>query len=221
MFDGKDRVEIADLKGKLYKGIAKAKEQAFSSLRGKGLFGTNPNTVRAAYMVGAVALAAIGFWLVPFFGFGALGIAALVVSGLIVAVFGWFMPTKTKEGAVALEEVEGFKWFLSVTEKDRLKFHNAPQVKPETFHEFLSFAIAFGVEEAWAKQFAGIDVPPPSYASGMTTWNTLYFANAIHTLDTHAASTAFAPPSSAGAGGSGFSGGGAGGGFGGGGGGSW
>jgi uncharacterized membrane protein len=221
IFDGKDRVDLADLKGTFYKDIAKAKEQAFKSLRTKKLFGKNPNTVRASYMVTGAVLAGMGFWLILLFGFGALGIVSVIASGIIIAVFGWFMPSKTKEGSVALEEVDGFKWFLSVTEKDRMSFHNAPKVRPEKFHEFLPYAIAFGVENAWAKQFEGIDVPPPQYATGIHTWNMLYFANSLHTLDAQAASTAFAAPSSAGSGGSGFSGGGGGGGFGGGGGGSW
>ncbi len=221
IFGGKDRVDLKDLKGTFYKDIAKAKEQAFKSLRTKKLFGKNPNTVRATYIVFAVVVAGFGFWFLPLFGFGGLSMFALIVSGIIIAVFGWFMPSKTKEGAVALEEVEGFKWFLSVTEKDRMSFHNAPQVRPEKFHEFLPYAIAFGVEAAWAKQFEGIDVPPPDYATGITSWNTMNFANSMHAFDAQAASTAFTPPSSAGSGGSGFSGGGGGGGFGGGGGGSW
>lgn len=221
IFDGNDRVELEDLKGTFHKDIHRAKEQAFSALRKNGLFGKNPNSVRATYIVIAVIAVAFVAWMIPLLGFGALGVASVIVSGVVIAAFGWFMPSKTKKGAVVLEEVEGFKWFLSVTEKDRLKFHNAPEVKPETFHEFLPYAIAFGVEKEWAKQFEGIDVPPPDYATGITTWNALYFASSMHALDAHAASTAFVAPSSAGSGGSGFSGGGGGGGFGGGGGGSW
>lgn len=221
LFLSGDRTELKDLKGTFYKNYQKSVQQAFASLREKGLFGQNPNAVRATYIVGAVVVAALSMWLLPVVGLTGLGIAAIVASALIVAIFGFFMPAKTKEGAIALEEVEGFKWFLTVTEKDRLKFHNAPEVKPEQFHAFLPHAIAFGVEEQWAKQFEGLNVPPPTYASGYTTWNTLYFAHAMRSFNTAAASTAFVNPSSAGSGGSGFSGGGSGGGFGGGGGGSW
>jgi uncharacterized membrane protein YgcG len=221
MFSGKERVELEQLRGTFHKHIARAKEQTFAELRKSRLFGKNPTAVRAAYVIIAVVALSFSFWLVPLLGLGAMGVASVIASAAIILVFGWFMPSKTKEGAIALEEVMGFKWFLSVTEKDRLAFHNAPEVKPEKFHEFLPYAIAFGVEDQWAKQFEGIDVPPPDYATGMTTWNALYFASALHALDARAASAAYAAPSSAGAGGSGFSGGGSGGGFGGGGGGSW
>ncbi len=119
--------------------------------------------------------------------------------------------------------MEGFKWFLSVTEKDRLAFHNAPKLKPEQFHAFLPAAIVFGVENQWAGQFKSLDVPPPDYATGavLTNCNALNFANSLGTLNTAAAASAYAAPASAGSGGSGFGGGAAGGGGGGGGGGSW
>ncbi|MCW1892504.1 MAG: DUF2207 domain-containing protein, partial [Candidatus Uhrbacteria bacterium] len=83
------------------------------------------------------------------------------------------------------------------------------------------FAIAFGVEEKWAKQFEGLDIPEPTYASGFHgNMNALLFVHAMGGFESSMAQ-AFTPPSNAGSGGSGFSGGGSGGGFGGGGGGSW
>ncbi|MBD3251196.1 DUF2207 domain-containing protein [Candidatus Uhrbacteria bacterium] len=221
IFEHGDSVELAALKGSFYTSVKTAQERAFRQLKKRNLFGANPNAVRVAYLVGAVVIAGLAIWLLPVIGFTTMGVIAIVASAIMIAVFGWFMPKKTKEGSIALEEIEGFKWFLSVTERDRLKFHNAPSVRPETFHEFLPYAIAFGVEREWAEQFKGLNIPEPSYATGYTTWNALAFTNAMHTLDTSAASTAYSAPSSAGSGGSGFSGGGGGGGFGGGGGGSW
>lgn len=214
-------VSLEDLKGSFYTFANRSKEEAMASLTVRRYFVRSPAAVRAGFIVGAVVIGGLGFWLASSLDQGALGIGSVIVSAAIVAIFGFFMPAKTKEGAVALEEVEGFKWFLSVTEKDRMSFHNAPELKPETFHVYLPFAIVFGVENQWAKQFEGMNVPPPSYASGYSTWNTMFFVHSMHTLDTQASSVAYTAPSSAGSGGSGFSGGGVGGGFGGGGGGSW
>lgn len=219
--DGEDRVELEDLKGSFYKDIQKAKDQAFESLRDKDLFGESPGKVRGAYFIAGGAVAAIPMLLSSFYGFSAIAFASFILSGAIIAGFGWFMPQKTTKGAEALEEVEGFKWFLSVTEKDRMSFHNAPKLKPETFHAYLPYAIAFGVEREWAEQFKGMQIPEPEYATGYGAWNAAVFANSMHALDAQAASAAYAAPSSAGSGGSGFGGGGSGGGFGGGGGGSW
>jgi hypothetical protein len=78
------------------------------------------------------------------------------------------------------------------------------------------------VEEKWAKQFAGIDMRPPSYYDGhVSGWNALQYAQLSHSLHDSSVSGMYRAPSSGGSGGSGFSGGGSGGGFGGGGGGSW
>jgi uncharacterized membrane protein len=147
----------------------------------------------------------------------------MFLCAAIIGAFGWFMPRRTQEGAYVDEEVKGFKWFLSVTEKQRLAFTDAPERKPEQFHMFLSYAIAFGVEEKWAEQFAGIDIPAPDYVSGnvLMNWTAMNFVHDLNSLHQTAAASAFAAPSSAGGGGSGFSGGGSGGGGGGGGGGSW
>jgi hypothetical protein len=222
LFKEGESVELADLKGTFYKAIKPFKDDTLGSLKEKGFFEAHPGTVRGGYIGFAFALGGFAIWIIgPVVG--GLAIAALVISALIIAGFGWFMPRVTEEGAVVLEEVEGFKWFLSVTEKDRLKFHNAPQVKPAQFHQFLPAAVAFGVEDQWAEQFKGLDVPPPDYASGtvLNNWAAMNFAHGIGRMNSAAAATAFAAPSSSGSGGSGFSGGGSGGGFGGGGGGSW
>jgi uncharacterized membrane protein len=213
-------VTLESLKGSFYQAITKTKERTFRSLREKGLFGPNPYAVRAGWFGGAAVFVFFGIWAGAILG--GLATAALLVSAAIVAGFGWFMPTKTKEGAIALEEIEGFKWFLSVTETDRLKFTDAPALKPEKFHEFLPAAIAFGVEEQWTKQFAGLDIPEPTYASGYGVWNPIIFTHSLNSFGAAAAATAYVPPQSAGAGQSGFGGGGfSGGGFGGGGGGRW
>ena len=213
-------VTLESLKGSFYKAMTKAQEQTFTSLRKKGFFGRNPQTVRGIY-VGIASV--VGFAAVYASSMlGMLATLSLVAASLFIAGFGWFMPTKTKEGAIALEEVEGFKWFLSVTEKDRLKFTDAPALKPEQFHAFLPAAIAFGVEDEWVKQFAGMEIPEPSYASGYGAWHPLAFTHAMHSFGAAAATTAYvAPQSAAGGGRSGFGGGFSGGGFGGGGGGRW
>lgn len=222
LFETGDRTTLTELKGSFYKRVSPFKNAVFASLKHRGLFEASPISVRALYTGTAIGLGAIGIWVAgPIFG--GIGIAAFVLSALIIAVIGWYMPRSTAEGAAALEEVKGFKWFLSVTEKDRLAFHNAPQLKPLMFHAFLPAAIAFGVEEKWAEQFNGLDIPPPDYATGSVLhhWMAMNFVHDLNRMNSAAAASAYVAPSSAGSGGSGFSGGGGGGGFGGGGGGSW
>ena len=64
----------------------------------------------------------------------------------------------TDIGAKEWAEVSGFKLYLSVVEKDRLKFTDAPARTPERFSALLPYAIALGVEKEWADQFKDIDM---------------------------------------------------------------
>ena len=126
------------------------------------------------------------------------------------------MPVKTREGVLLREYVEGFKQYLSVAEKDRLAFNNAPERTPELFDTYLPYAMALGVEMEWAKQFEGIYLNEPSWHSGPTTSYTgASLAQEMHTFSLYFTSASM--PTSGGASGGGS----AGGGFGGGSGGSW
>lgn len=216
-----DKASIDDLKEKeFYSDIQKAKTQATPELHKLHIFAFNPYAVRSLYVVAALISAFVvqvignatpaGFW-------------AASGTFLVVAIVGWFMPRRTKEGTALVAEVKGFKWFLSVTEEERLKFHNAPARTPAQFMEFLPAAIALGVETEWAEQFKDLQIPPPDWYNGnMSTFNSILLVNSLSSMHSAAASAAYSPPAStAGGGGSGFSGGGGGGGFGGGGGGSW
>lgn len=206
--------------GKFYETVASYSNQVQKEISGLKLFDANPVLVRIVYIFIGCGVGLVLFFFLVWTFWGAL---CAVLSGLIIVVFGWFMPRRTAAGTKLLVDIEGFKWFLSVTEKDRLDFHNAPERTPEQFQAFLPYAIVFGLENKWAAQFASMNVPPPQWAegTGMSNFSTVLLASSLSSLHSSASSAAFSPPSSAGGGGSGFGGGGSGGGGGGGGGGSW
>ncbi len=151
------------------------------------------------------------------------------VFGLIIAnaVFYYLLKAPTKLGREMMDEIEGFKLYLSTAEKHRLDAMNPPDKTPELFEKYLPFALALDVENEWSEQFssvlsrAGQDPGEyqPSWYHG-SRWNRVghgNFASAIGaSVATAVASSATAPGSSSGSGGGGFSGGGGGGGGGGG-----
>lgn len=220
LFKSGPEAEIKDLKdGKFYTSVQSFKTRVQTRLDKENVFTANPMKVRSAYIAIGVFVS-VGLFV--FFSSTFLGAVCAAVTGVIILLFGWFMPRRTLDGVKLLAQIKGFKWFLSVTEKDRLDFHNAPERTPEQFMEFLPYAVAFGVEQKWAEQFKSLTIPPPQWAEGnFHGFNAVLLASGLHNLHSSASSAAFSPPSSAGSGGSGFSGGGSGGGFGGGGGGSW
>lgn len=219
LFLHRQEVTVYELKGEFWRAIEKSRKEMFEELHTRELFEKNPSVIRTIWIMVACVLVAVGFFATNDLGGGFF--LSMLICAVIVAVFGWQMPRMTKEGAILVEEAKGFKVFLSVTEKARLDFTDAPERSPEQFAMFLPAAVAFGVEEKWAKQFEGIDMVPPSYLDGAwTATSSVAISHLLSDLHTSAMSS-YSAPSSGGSGHSGFSGGGSGGGFGGGGGGSW
>lgn len=206
-------VNISDLKNKFYKDAKNANDDAYKGLTEAGYFLKNPNTIRIVYSVIGVIVAVFGFFFSTFLQSVFAG-ASFFVSGFIIILFGAVMPKKTKKGVLAREHILGLKEYLSVAEKDRINFHNAPEKTPEHFEKLLPFAMVLGVEKEWAKQFEGIYQQNPSWYAGPvgTSFSPSAFAGDMKSFSSAAAAS----------GGSGSSGGGSsGGGGGGGGGGSW
>lgn len=137
----------------------------------------------------------------------------------------------TPEGRKVLDQIEGFKLFLTEVESDRLQRMNPPEKTPALFERCFPYALALGVEQAWTKQFVGVLAQAavatggaaapysPAWFSG-TDWNGFDvggFAGSFSGSFSSAISSASSPPgSSSGSGGGGSSGGGGGGGGGGG-----
>ncbi len=177
---------------------------------------------------------ALVFWAIALGGMVAyiiatslLTLACLIgLTGLNV-LFYQLLKAPTFAGRRVMDEIDGFKMFLSVSERERLELLNPPERTPELFERFLPYALALDVENSWSEQFsdvlakAGTDgqAYSPSWYHG-SSWHRVGaagFAGALSGDLSSALSTAsMAPGSSSGSGGGGFSGGGGGGGGGGG-----
>ena len=147
---------------------------------------------------------------------------ALLVIILIDVLFYHLLKAPTLTGRKLMDQIDGFKLFLSVAEKDRLNFLNPPDRTPELFERFLPYALALDVEQEWSEQFASVLAEAanggnyrPAWYSGHNwqSWNTAGFAsNFGSSLPGAISSASTAPGSSSGSGGGGSSGGGGGGG---------
>jgi uncharacterized membrane protein YgcG len=137
-------------------------------------------------------------------------------------IFHFLLRAYTVEGRKLMDEIEGFKLFLSVTEKDKLNFHNPPELTPKLFEKMLPYALALDVENKWANQFAqvfkrldeqGTSYSPVWYAGSIAHFNANTFASNMNSSFTGAVAASASPPgSSSGSGGSSGGGGGGGGG---------
>jgi len=148
---------------------------------------------------------------------------SLFIATIILNVtFFILLRAYTVEGRKIMDEIEGFRLFLSVTEKDRLNFHNPPELTPVLFEKMLPYALALEVENSWAKQFAevfkrldeqGTSYSPVWYAGSIAHFNANSFASNMSNSFAGAVAASSTPPgSSSGSGGSSGGGGGGGGG---------
>ena len=149
---------------------------------------------------------------------------ALLILHLIYI---YLLKAPTPKGRRIMDELEGFKLYLELAEKDDLNRKHPPELTPELFEKYLPYAIALGVEQAWAQRFvavfsrlnadSGHSYRPGWYQGSFNPYRPGSFATSLSSEFNSAISSAATPPgSSSGGGGGGFSGGGGGGGGGGG-----
>jgi len=145
----------------------------------------------------------------------------------VVALAFFLLGAPTREGRAMMDRIEGFKHYLSVTERERFDRMQAPEETLTLFEKYLPYAIALDVETRWADRFqsqiaAAMASPAAQgstlgwYSGHSSPWNDVGgFTSSIGDSLASSIGTASSSPIS-GSGGGGSSGGGGGGGGGGG-----
>jgi uncharacterized membrane protein YgcG len=194
----------------------------------------------AAAVAGAVFMT---LFAVPFVGGECVGLYFLEASvgyvPIVIILFGvltsllfhYLLKAPTLAGRALMDRVEGFRMFLKAVDGDRINRMSPVAKTPELFERYLPYALALGVEHAWAQQFSqvlaaaagassqvGRGYAPSWYSgAGLATFSAAGFTSSFSDSFSSAVSSASAPASSSSGGGGGGSSGGGGGGGGGGG----
>lgn len=230
LFGGGSEVKLSSLREVFYMHIPVIIHEMFEKITHDGHYRGNPQKAPVKYVAAGFAILGAAMFMpaVPFIreldGISLLiFIAGTVISTVIIFIFAALMPVRTDKGVLARDHLLGLKEYLDIAEKDRINFHNAPEKRPEVFEKFLPYAMIFGLEKAWAKEFEGIYTEPGKWYSdrGMSAFSAGAFAGSLRGFSDSAGSTLTSSPSSSGGGGGSGGGGSSGGGGGGGGGGSW
>jgi uncharacterized membrane protein YgcG len=152
--------------------------------------------------------------------------AAAIALGAMNVLFFYLLRAPTEPGRKLMDQIEGFKLYLSTAEEDRLNVLNPPEKTPELFERYLPYALALDCENEWNAKFTAVlaaaavaGASAPSWYSG-SHWDAGRSGSFTDSLGSSLASSisssSSAPGSSSGSGGGGSSGGGGGGGGGGG-----
>lgn len=224
IFASGSKVALSSLKNVLYKTMDSAKKDLEMEVDRSAYYVKNSRG--SAYFFTFLGLVFTGYGiyrLVKDWGNPYWLPIALIVSGLIVLVFGAYMAKKSPKGNDLYQKLAGFKEFIQKVEQDRLAFFLKED--EHYFDRVLPFAIVFDMADTWKDKLKGLDIPPPNwYVGNYSNFNTYIFLNSLdHSMNEMSKSFYSAPSNSGSSGGSWSSGGGgfSGGGFGGGGGGSW
>ena len=188
--------------------------------------------IRNGKRVGIAALIAIATGIAAVAASGGYGIVLIIPVIILMLIslitFGVLIKAPTREGRQLLDEIEGFKLYLSVAERDELKSmkRNQPVLDAVRYESLLPYAVALEVEDAWTSKFtAAAGAAAAAEAANSMIWysgrgpisNLGDFSRSIGSSLSSTISSASTPPgSSSGSGGGGSSGGGGGGGGGGG-----
>ena len=194
---------------------------------GQGAFSRVGAVVSALFTTAFAApfLAGEGMGLYVMTGATSLWMAPLLVTAVgLNFLFYYLLKQPTLAGRKVMDQIEGFKMYLTTAEGAELA-QAAPAKTPQLYERLLPYAIALGVENQWAQQFAGVlrsaaqgdghDGYHPAWYSG-TAFSGLgaaAFGSALSSsLSSSVAASSTAPGSSSGSGGSSGGGGGGGGG---------
>lgn len=70
--------------------------------------------------------------------------------------FGIILKAPTILGRKVMDQIEGFKMYLSAVEGDRLNRMYPPEQLPVIFERYLPYALALDLEQQWAEQFSAV-----------------------------------------------------------------
>ena len=199
----------------------------------KGVFGSGGVWSKVRSLMGLI-------FLVPFVGAGILipvttmtaGAISPVIKYFVIAavllaafnlVFYWLLKAPTQKGRGTLDQIEGFRMYMTTAEEKRLNTLNPPEKTPALFERYLPYAMALDCENEWNNKFSSILAA--AAAAGATAgavggwyygsggFNSRSFGHDLgSSLTSSISSSGVAPGSSSGSSGGGSSGGGGGGG---------
>jgi len=80
----------------------------------------------------------------------------IVISIFALVVFCSNVSRLTPAGQKLLDQINGFKWYLTIAEKETLRHQDLtlPSKTPKLYQQNLPYALALGVENAWSAYFS-------------------------------------------------------------------
>lgn len=108
----------------------------------------------------------------------------IIISLILVIIFSLGIDIKTKYGNEIYHKLLGLKLYINTAEKNRIEFHDDPKKYRGVFESLLPYAMIFGLEKKWAKEFEDIYTTNPDWYDGnFTTFNSYYLLNSLSSFN--------------------------------------
>ncbi|MGQ9608370.1 MAG: DUF2207 family protein [bacterium] len=174
IFCSQENVILSDVKDKI-NSIKSAVYKAIVDQLVKYEYLTiDPNKFRKIQRNISLFMFLFGAFLLPLSKFA---IISFGLAGLIIVLYSRYISVKTLKGIDAEWRSAGFTKFLKFNERFHLRY-----VGTRLFDEYLSYAIALGIEREWANRFADIYNEPPKWYTPLDEFNIdtiIRFINAL------------------------------------------
>lgn len=171
LFSTGDIVETKDLGTTFPLTFIKIQNNIYKEMVSEGYFTKQPKTTIGLYLTlgifmmiaGVVSFIIITALLVSFLGILTVFTPSLVLTvvGIAFIIAAKFMPAKTSTGSKVYADILGFKMFMNTADR-----YTVQNLDPEDFVKYLGYAIVFGIEKQWAKNFEGIYKGVPDWYEG-------------------------------------------------------
>ncbi|WP_435523103.1 DUF2207 family protein [Chryseobacterium indoltheticum] len=77
----------------------------------------------------------------------------IVLGFMSLVIYQFLIKRPSEEKLRKKSLIDGFKMYMGAAENQQLKFHNPPEITPQSFEKLLPFAMVLGVDEIWGKKF--------------------------------------------------------------------
>ncbi len=166
IFGSKKTRKLSSLKQEFYQALPKLRRQFYDDVVQAGYFPGNPRRTRTLYMgLGVAALIvsimlSVGLFVftAEYSGMAICPSAAMILTAIVLIVVGRHMPKKTRLGAEEAAKWEAFKKYLK-----SIEHYGGLEEAKSQFEKYLPYAIAFGIEKNFLRQFEKVEAPAPAW----------------------------------------------------------
>jgi len=172
LFATEVNVSVEQLRDTIRSNVSRINRVIWNELIRGGYITKNPKDAKKRYAIRGASVFAIGLVLMAV---SSIAGASFILTGFIVAGFGFHIPFETFKGRDARWHALGFRKYMI----DDCKLSSKAYLEPDTFVNYLSYAIIFGLEREWGNCYVNVKRFSPEWFVPASNWTTISILNFI------------------------------------------